>query len=256
MFSFVMLLINCYANSPLSRSESSGSEADSAPEDEVMEDVDSDADDDDEDEQASSKPYMSLLQSLTESNAPKAKRRKLEHQETQAQPEESSDDEEADEEEEEKDIDRAEEEPEDQDAEEQIEDGDDSEDEDNLTDPFDTHFAHPDDDTVAKRVKAVQKGEWATKRALIQNLRATVTYPNSDAGSEVPKPMAGLEGLNLKQKLKETAARKIGEFDAAQRAFSPLLFNYNDVLHCDRTVRNSDSLRKLTCLHALNHVFK
>ncbi|KAJ4222623.1 rRNA-binding ribosome biosynthesis protein utp25 [Fusarium solani] len=238
-------------------SESSGSEAESAPEDEVMEDVDSDADDDDEDEQTSSKPYMALLQSFTENNAPKAKRRKLEHQEAQGQPEESSDDEEeADEEAEEKDIDRAEEEPEDQDAEEQIEDDDDSEDEDNLTDPFDTHFAHPDDDTVAKRVKAVQKGEWATKRALIQNLRATVTYPNSDAGSEVPKPMAGLDSLSLKQKLKETAARKIGEFDTAQRAFSPLLFNYSDVLHCDRTVRNSDSLRKLTCLHALNHVFK
>lgn len=220
-----------------------------------MEDIDSDADDDDEDEQTSSKPYMALLQSFTESSAPKAKRRKLEHQEAQGKPEESSDDEEDDEDEEEKDIDRAEEEAEGQDAEEQIED-DDSEDEDNLTDPFDTHFAHPDDDTVAKRVKAVQKGEWATKRALIQNLRATVTYPNSDAGSEVPKPMAGLDSLSLKQKLKETAARKIGEFDAAQRAFSPLLFNYSDVLHCDRTVRNSDSLRKLTCLHALNHVFK
>lgn len=256
-FTLLMLPNDSYTNSLLPRSESSGSEAESAPEDEVMEDVDSDTDDDDEDEQTSSKPYMALLQSFTENNAPKAKRRKLEHQEAQRQPEESSDDEEeADEEAEEKDIDRAEEEPEDQDAEEQIEDDDDSEDEDNLTDPFDTHFAHPDDDTVAKRVKAVQKGEWATKRALIQNLRATVTYPNSDAGSEVPKPMAGLDSLSLKQKLKETAARKIGEFDTAQRAFSPLLFNYSDVLHCDRTVRNSDSLRKLTCLHALNHVFK
>lgn len=257
LFASIMLPSKFRTNHPIPRSESSGSEADSAPEDDVMEDVDSDADDDD-DEQTSSKPYMALLQSFAESNAPKAKRRKLEHQDAQAQPEESSDDEdEANEEEDEKDIDRAVEEAEGQDAEEQIEDDDDdSEDEDSLTDPFDTHFAHPDDDTVAKRVKAVQKGEWATKRALIQNLRATVTYPNSDAGSEVPKPMAGLDGLSLKQKLKETAAHKIGEFDAAQRAFSPLLFNYSDVLHCDRTVRNSDSLRKLTCLHALNHVFK
>ncbi|KAM0557114.1 hypothetical protein ACHAPJ_005377 [Fusarium lateritium] len=239
-------------------SESSGSDVGSEPEDAVMEDIDSEEEDEDE-QTASAKPYMALLQSFNESSAPSAKRRKIEHQEPpQSQSDEGSssgEDDEADNEDAEKDIDRAEEEPEDQ-AEEQLDDDDDSEDEENPTDPFDVHFAHPDDDTVAKRVKAVQKGDWATKRALLQNLRATVTYPGSDAGSEVPKPIAGLDGLQLKQKLKETSSRKIGEFDAVQRTLSPLLFNYNDVLFCDRTVRNSDSLRELTCLHALNHVFK
>ncbi|KAF4977053.1 hypothetical protein FZEAL_6370 [Fusarium zealandicum] len=239
-------------------SESSGSEADSVSEDEVMEDVDSE---DDDDQKAASKPYMSLLQSFTESNAPQAKRRKLDHGESsQPQNEDSSSDEDgekAGDEDAEKDIDRAEEEPEDQGVEDQLEgDDEDSEDEENPTDPFDVHFAHPDDDLVAKRVKAVQKGDWTTKRALIQSLRATVMHPSSDVGSEVLKPIASLEGLNLKQKLKETATRKIGEFDDSQRTLSPLLFNYSDVLHCDRTVRNSDSMRQLTCLHALNHVFK
>jgi U3 small nucleolar RNA-associated protein 25 len=183
----------------------------------------------------------------------------LDHKESaQSQPDEdSSSDEEGDEDQEdaEKDIDRAEDEPEDQ-VEEQLDDDDDSEDEENPTDPFDVHFAHPDDDIVAKRVKSVQEGNWATKPALLQTLRAAVTYPASNTGSEVPKSIAGLDGLQLKQKLKETSSRKIGEFDAVQRNLSPLLFNYNDVLFCDRTVRNADSLRELTCLHALNHVFK
>ncbi|KAJ4265408.1 rRNA-binding ribosome biosynthesis protein utp25 [Fusarium torreyae] len=239
-------------------SESTGSDVESKPEDVVMENTDSEGEDEDE-QTASAKPYMALLQSFTESSAPSAKRRKIEHQEgPQSQSDEGSssgEDDEADDEDAEKDIDRAEEEPEDQ-VEEQLDDDDDSEDEENPTDPFDVHFAHPDDDTVAKRVKAVQKGDWATKRALLQNLRATVMYPGSDVGSEVPKPIAGLDGLQLKQKLKETSSRKISEFDAVQRTLSPLLFNYNDVLFCDRTVRNSDSLRELTCLHALNHVFK
>ncbi|XEV00560.1 hypothetical protein FSHL1_005847 [Fusarium sambucinum] len=240
-------------------SESSGSESESAPEDAVMEDIESESEDDDE-QTASSKPYMALLQSFNEEkSAPSSKRRKLDQKEpTQSQSDEdSSSDEEGEEgqENEEKDIDRAEDEPEDQ-VEEQVDDDDDSEDEENPTDPFDVHFAHPDDDIVAKRVKSVQEGNWATKRALLQNLRATVTYPASDAGSEVPKPIAGLDGLQLKQKLKEISSRKIGEFSAVQRNMSPLLFNYNDVLFCDRTVKNSDSLRELTCLHALNHVFK
>ncbi|KAM0344577.1 hypothetical protein ACHAPU_007351 [Fusarium lateritium] len=235
-------------------SESSGSESESAPEDTVMDDVDSE--DEDDEQTTSAKPYMSLLQSFNnESSAPNAKRRKLGHQEpTQPQPDDESASED-DEQDAEKDIDHAEDELEEQ-VEEQVDNDEDSEDEENPTDPFDMHFAHPEDDVVAKRVVAVQKGDWTTKRALLQSLRATVMYPGSDSGSEVPKPIAGLDGLQLKQKLKEISSRRIGEFDAVQRNLSPLLFNYNDVLFCDRTVRNSDSLRELTCLHALNHVFK
>ncbi|KAF5626467.1 u3 small nucleolar RNA-associated 25 [Fusarium tjaetaba] len=240
-------------------SQSSGSESESAPEDTVMEDIDSE--DDDDEHTTSSKPYMALLQSFSnDSSAPDAKRRKLNHKNsTQSQPEQDSSGEEshADDQDEdtEKDIDRAEDEAEEE-AEEKLDDNEDSEDEENPTDPFDVHFAHPNDDAVSQRVKSVQNNDWATKRALLQNMRATILCPGSDTGSEIPKPIAGLEGLQLKQKLRETSTRKIGDFDALQRNLGPLVFNYNDVLFCDRTVRNSDSLRELACLHALNHVFK
>ncbi|EXK91114.1 hypothetical protein FOQG_06619 [Fusarium oxysporum f. sp. raphani 54005] len=240
-------------------SESSGSESGSAPEDTVMEDIDSE--DDDDEHTTSSKPYIALLQSFNnESSAPNAKRRKLDHKKsTQSQTEEDSSGEEshADDQDEdtEKDIDRSEDEAEEQ-VEEKLDDEDDSEDEENPTDPFDVHFAHPNDNTVSQRVKSVQTNDWATKRALLHNMRATILYPGSDTGSEIPKPIAGLEGLQLKQKLRETSSRKIGDFDALQRNLGPLIFNYNDVLFCDRTVQNSDSLRELACLHALNHVFK
>ncbi|KAG7414247.1 U3 small nucleolar RNA-associated protein 25 [Fusarium oxysporum f. sp. rapae] len=240
-------------------SESSGSESGSAPEDTVMEDIDSE--DDDDEHTTLSKPYMALLQSFNnERSAPNTKRRKLNHKKsTQSQPEEDSSGEEShadgQDEDTEKDIDRAENEAEEQ-VEEQLDDEEDSEDEENPTDPFDVHFAHPNDDTVSQRVKSVQKNDWATERALLQNMRATILYPGSDTGSEIPKPIAGLEGLQLKQKLRDTSSHKIGDFDALQRTLGPLIFNYNDVLFCDRTVRNSDSLRELACLHALNHVFK
>ncbi|KAH7164365.1 hypothetical protein DER46DRAFT_606831 [Fusarium sp. MPI-SDFR-AT-0072] len=240
-------------------SESSGSESGSAPEDTVMEDIDSE--DDDDEHTTLSKPYMALLQSFNnERSAPNTKRRKLNHKKsTQSQPEEDSSGEEShadgQDEDTEKDIDRAEDEAEEQ-VEEQLDDEEDSEDEENPTDPFDVHFAHPNDDTVSQRVKSVQKNDWATERALLQNMRATILYPGSDTGSEIPKPIAGLEGLQLKQKLRDTSSHKIGDFDALQRNLGPLIFNYNDVLFCDRTVRNSDSLRELACLHALNHVFK
>ncbi|WKT44575.1 U3 small nucleolar RNA-associated protein 25 [Fusarium oxysporum f. sp. vasinfectum] len=213
-------------------SESSGSESGSAPEDTVMEDIDSE--DDDDEHTTSSKPYIALLQSFNnESSAPNAKRRKLDHKKsTQSQTEEDSS------------------------GEESHADDQDEDTEKDIDHPFDVHFAHPNDNTVSQRVKSVQKNDWATKRALLHNMRATILYPGSDTGSEIPKPIAGLEGLQLKQKLRETSSRKIGDFDALQRNLGPLIFNYNDVLFCDRTVQNSDSLRELACLHALNHVFK
>ncbi|KAF5590434.1 u3 small nucleolar RNA-associated 25 [Fusarium subglutinans] len=234
-------------------SESSGSESESAPEDTDMEDIESE--DDDDEHTTSSKPYMALLQSFNnESSAPDAKRRKLNHKNsTQSQPEEDPSGEEShadgQDEDTEKDIDRAEDEAEEE-VEEKLDDEEDSEDEENPTDPFDVHFARPNDDTISQRVKSVQKNDWATKRALLQNMRATILHPGSDTGSEIPKPIAGLEGLQLKQKLRETSSRKIGDFDALQRNLGPLLFDYNDVLFCDRTVRNSDSLRELASLVA------
>ncbi|KAF5227016.1 hypothetical protein FANTH_14904 [Fusarium anthophilum] len=219
-------------------SESLGSESESASEDTDMEDIDSE--DDDDEHTTSSKPYMALLQSFNnESSAPDAKRRKLNHKNsTQSQPEEDSSGEEshADDQDKdtEKDIDRAEDKAEEE-VEEKLDDEEDSEDEENPTDPFDVHFARPNDDTVSQRVKSVQKNDWAAKRALLQNMRATILHPGSDTGSEIPKPIAGLEGLQLKQKLRETSSRKIGDFDALQRNLGPLLFDYNDVLFCDRT---------------------
>ncbi|CAM1500882.1 Fc.00g100440.m01.CDS01 [Cosmosporella sp. VM-42] len=225
-------------------------------ESEVTDDVDSE---EEEDEKVAARPYMVLLQSFNEPNAPQAKRRKLEHREPSppkaSKPElDEQSNEESDEEDAEKDIDRVEEAEEDP-ADEEPED-EDSEDEADFTDPFDVHFAHADEDIVAKRIKAVEKAEWTTKRAMVQPWRATLMGPNSDAGSEVPKPVSGLDGFKLKQKLKETATRKIGSFGPMERNLSPLLFDYRDVMHCDRTVSNSDQLRQLTCLHALNHVLK
>lgn len=231
-----------------------------------MDDIGSE--EDDEDDKAASRPYMALLQSFNDAGDSRAKRRKLEHRDSpisktdQTPLNGESDDEssvgDSDDEEEVKDIDRADEELEgvEQGPEEHMEDDDDSEDEENPTDPFDVHYAHPDDDAIAKKIKAVQKGDWTTKRALVQTMRATVMSPASDSSPEASKPIAGLEGLQLKQKLKELAASKIGSFTPTQKAISSALFDYRDILYCDRTARNSNELRQLTCLHALNHVFK
>ncbi|KAG6275699.1 rRNA-binding ribosome biosynthesis protein utp25 [Claviceps purpurea] len=244
------------------KDEDSGSESEGASFDEQDENVE-DTDSENEDDQPAARPYMALLQSFTESNSHKAKRRKLEHnapseQSAPEKPDEKMDDSDSEERE---DVDEADAEDDLEKEGEQQEDEPDSEDDEDVTDPFDTHYAHPDDAEVGKAVKAIKDESWATSRALVNTLRATVMTVDSEASDSssgkavIPQP-CGLEGLKLKQKLQETAAKKMDKLDATERAILPLLFGYKDIFYCDRTVKNAGKLRQAVCLHALNHVFK
>ncbi|KAK5987143.1 U3 small nucleolar RNA-associated protein 25 [Cladobotryum mycophilum] len=237
----------------MGKEEESGSD-DSDIEDEALEDV---ASDDDDEEQAPTRPYMALMQKFSsESSAPSAKRRKITHE--PSPPREASptpkEEEEIAKESKREDVDEADdvEDPA-LGAGEQPEDAD-SEDEIDTTDPFDTHFANPDEQVSARAVAAAKNGEWTSKRAMLQPWRATVM--SAGAEGTVPQPVSGLGGLNLKQKLRETSKEKMAGFDATQRAFAAALFDYRDILLCDRTVENSHKMRQTACLHALNHVFK
>lgn len=224
-------------------------------EDEHLDDVDDSASDDEE-EQPAARPYMALLQSFNDTSAPTAKRRKLGHNEA-SNPTENSRDEKMDDsgDEERDDVDEVDEVEDAENDDDQLEEEPDSEDEEELTDPFDVHFAHPNDQDVGLAVKAIKNDEWATKRALVSSLRATIMSAGSSSKIDIPQP-CGTEGLKLKQKLQETSAKKVDKLDNAQKAILPLLFGYKDIFHCDRTVKNSTGLRQAACLHALNHVFK
>lgn len=213
---------------------------------------------DDEDEKQPLHPYQTLLQSFHDA-APKAKRRKLEHQNTHENSAKSllAQDEQISESEKEKDdVDHAEEEEEGDEIDAEPHDVSDSEDEDDSADPFDVHFARPDEKSTKKAIEAVTQGQWATKRALIHPLRVTLSSPGLEARLDVPTPIDQLDSMRLKQKLKQTAANHLSKLEEGLRVLAPLLFEYRDVLHCDRTVSNSESLRHLVCLHALNHVLK
>ncbi|PHH80816.1 hypothetical protein CDD80_6906 [Ophiocordyceps camponoti-rufipedis] len=209
---------------------------------------------DDEDEKQPLHPYQTLLQSFHDA-APKAKRRKLEHENT---PENSyksplpQDEQASESEKEHEDVDHAEEEEEDDGIDAEPHDVSDSEDEDDSADPFDVHFARPDEKSVKKDVEAVTQGQWATKRALIQPLRATLSSPGPEVRLVAPTPIDQPDSLRLKQKLKQTAANHLGKLEEGLRVLAPLLFEYRDVLHCDRTfgrtrdrvIKNSYKLSK------------
>lgn len=224
-----------------------------------LDDLEEESDDEDT---AEARPYMALIKSLTEeSGAPSAKRRKLDHHEA---PSEAPKDEPAEPEKEAEEDPDFVEEPEETldeaDTEGVFDYEDDDEDEKvDLSDPFDSHFVAIDEASLARRLRAVADGKWTTKKAGAKGSRTVLNSPDTGDDSDqmsVPSPVLSAAELPLKHKLLETGAVKKMKFDAVEQSLAPYVFGYTDLLYCNRTTANGESLRRLACLHALNHVFK
>lgn len=212
---------------------------------------DESTDDEDIDAAPATKSYNALLQSLTNdsASAPNPKRRKLNQD---SQPEEDSSDGSKDLVE---DVDQVDE-PED--GPETAVDGliEEEGDEDEAT-PYDIHFANPDDNTLSRRLEFIQQGTWSTYKAATPIAKTMISLASDEKldASILPNAVTGPGDLKLKLKLSRTIEKQKISFNALEASLAPLLFDYNDVLFCERTHTNSESLRRLACLHAINHIF-
>lgn len=220
-------------------------------EDEEMEDLSSD-----EEELTSAptvKPYAALLQSLA-ADAPPAKRRKVD---TSSAPADESDSDNDEDMEELAHVDEVEEEEEGPETaiDGTLDDDTDDEEED-LSDPFEAHFANPDNNVLARRLKNLKKNVILQKKELLKIGRAVVAVPESDEQMSMPAPITSPAGLKLKQKLAGPITKQRAKFDDLESTMAGALFNYKDVLFCERHPSNSERLRRLACLHAVNHVYK
>ncbi|KAI2624927.1 DUF1253-domain-containing protein [Hypoxylon sp. NC1633] len=244
--------------------ESDVSEEEQPPSEEPSEDDDSESED--EQEQATSQPYFALMQSLSKESkdsAPHAKRRKRDHPSEDAKPSAKPEHEIAiasGDEDEERDVDHVEE-PEEGPENEVTVDDDDNDDEDehpDSSDPFETHFVGPDQEVLQIRLKAIQSNEYTQSHTEINGWRLIRNLPGKDTAQSapLPSPLSDPSSLKLKNRLAETASRKISTFDKLEQVLYPLTFAYQDVLFCGRTTQNADHLRRMACLHSVNHIFK
>ena len=241
-------------------------EDESAEESDVsMDDVGSEEEEEEEEEvSAGAQPYLSLMKSLVESAPHKAKRRKLDHDSTKENKDKSANeaeggdsDAEADEQGKE-DVDRAEEQEEEDPANTDPQDLFDEDDDLDTSDPFEVHFSAPDEEAVQSKLTAIQGNKWRIDRIAEKSNRIYYNSPETgdSAKQSIPGPISGIDDLKLKKKLVETMAPKHSKFSEVEQTVAPFVFNYQDLLYCNRTVAGSQGLRRMACLHALNHVFK
>lgn len=220
------------------------------------------SDDEGSDDEPSAHAYQNLLKSLAES-APKTKKRKLESSETDDKPQKQARTEAEGDEDEDDEDDVPKEDPDHVDEPEETqepapEDLFDEDDDLDPSDPFESHFSAPDMKAVAPRLSAIQQEDWQIRRINSAPWRLFMNAPYVPEAGDVPLPKAinGPKDLRLKKKLEENVTGRWTEFNDTEKLLAPLVFNHFDTLFCERTISNSASLRRMACLHALNHVFK
>lgn len=127
------------------------------------------------------------------------------------------------------------------------------------SDPFEVHFDNPAENSLSKKLKAVNAGSWKTEPISSSTIgKLSFTLPALGA-EDIPfqhHRMKSVRDAKLKQRLLEPALEICPQFTDLQSTLAPQLFTYSDVFYGGRTVENADGLRTMACLHALNHVFK
>jgi len=128
-----------------------------------------------------------------------------------------------------------------------------------VSDPFEIRFANPDDNLLSRRLKALEKRQWTDQKSLLPKVGKAIICIPDETGVSDPIMTAAISspaGLKLKQKLAISLTKQITTFDPLEQSVVPFIFNYNDILFCGRNPANSERLRRLTCIHAVNHIFK
>lgn len=204
-----------------------------------------------EEEETPARSYATLMQILRAENGPQTKRRKLntsEEPKFQQSEKEDSLEESTDVDH----VDEAEEDPE-TDADGLIEDEDEVED---ATDPFEAHFASPDENSLTSKLRALQQDQWLIQNTVIPKVGKISQNLPGEQDMELKLKITEPKDLKLKQKLEKVFLKNKLNFNPTETAAANAIFNYQDILFCGRTPANAEELRRLTCLHAVNHVFK
>ena len=121
---------------------------------------------------------------------------------------------------------------------------------------FEIHFANPDENDLAMRLKRISENQWSTKKLDdAGGGRGVLQVPSAEDIALDRRKVRSTRDVQLKARLVENAQKVVGTFkDGVEQAIAPSIFGYQDVLFGARTVQNAGRLRDITCLHALNHI--
>lgn len=134
-------------------------------------------------------------------------------------------------------------------------DVDSEDDEQLLKDPFEKHYMTVAEQDLKDAVSQVEGKQWKSLSSTVDpETRRTVLYRNDTppTTNEAKSP----RDLFLKRRLVDSGTKLMSSLTSLEKSVAGSVFNYVDVLNGSRNLKNASQLRDLSCLHALNHVFK
>lgn len=132
-----------------------------------------------------------------------------------------------------------------------------AEDQEDKNDPYEAHFADPDDNELSRRLKAVQANEWKhERRPCGKHTTIAWSRPSCVPTSGARKGLFSVAALPIKERLLRNADKLVSLQTEFEQNVASHMFDYTDILIGNRTLDNAASLRNLASLHAVNHVLK
>jgi U3 small nucleolar RNA-associated protein 25 len=120
---------------------------------------------------------------------------------------------------------------------------------------FEVHFANPDENELAARLKKISENQWSSSKIVVGGGRGMLQVPSAQDIVPDRRKLRSTRDVQLKARLVENAQKVVGTFkEGVEQAIAPSIFGYQDVLFGARTVQNAGRLRDIACLHALNHI--
>ena len=127
-------------------------------------------------------------------------------------------------------------------------------------DPFVRHFSDRDEASMAQAIKdaSLYKASHA-KLVKPEGWSTTSEGPLDRANNATTggrNNVTSINDLHIKQKVKGAALKLVPRLDGVAANVASDIFCYKDVLFPQRTLENAELLRKLSCIHSVNHVLK
>lgn len=142
----------------------------------------------------------------------------------------------------------------------EYEEDDEADEDDDPSDAFDAHFANPDENELSRRLKEIKEKQWHNQTFVREDGSKWMLSTPGAAPSKDPTFSATFSdpsSFKIKQRLLSPSQDIFKGLNTdAEEAFASSTLSYKDTLFGARTVPNSTALRNITCLHALNHIYK
>lgn len=123
-------------------------------------------------------------------------------------------------------------------------------------DPYESHFALAEADSLSAHLATSPEKRWTTQPTrLVNSVRVTTTLPSPESVAR-PKLARSPEEMKFKKRLSARADQIWEQLDTTQQELAAPILQYRDTISAARRLQGPAKLIDVVALHALDHVFK